>query len=235
VQQAAQPEGSQETGNNPKPNDTYGITLIVALLGAGTSILTLFVIGYQTFIFRGQHEIMEGQRRLMRRQANISSQQITLARDEFLASHRPHMTIHQVTLLPDYSGARPDEAPLEAEFAIINSGTSAGTVISSAVELSYLYYDEIMPLRRMRRNEVIIPVRYEMGMADTRRIKGDDLSGLAFDEAGDPGFTKKLYLRGWLLYADDRERRRTTYFCWEYDRALERFRLTDDSEANATY
>jgi len=61
AQQAVQPESSQKGGANPKPNDTYDVTLIVALLGAGTSIVTLFVIGYQTLIFRGQHKIMDRQ------------------------------------------------------------------------------------------------------------------------------------------------------------------------------
>lgn len=61
ARQGARPEGSQKAGYNPKTNDTYSITLIVTVLGAGTSILTLFVISYQTLIFRGQHKIMERQ------------------------------------------------------------------------------------------------------------------------------------------------------------------------------
>ena len=70
-QQATQGESDKGAANHPKSNNLDNISLLVAMLGAGGTILTLFVIGYQTFIFHGQRKIMGQQTDLLARQLNF--------------------------------------------------------------------------------------------------------------------------------------------------------------------
>jgi hypothetical protein len=83
IQQAMQSEGSHKSADSPKANDSDGITLIVAVLGAGTSIMTLFVVCYQTLIFRGQHKIME-------RQADIAERALVDVERPFIFAEVTH-------------------------------------------------------------------------------------------------------------------------------------------------
>jgi hypothetical protein len=70
-QQATPTEGDKKAADHPKSDDSNSVALIIAVLGAGGSILTLFVIGYQTHIFHGQRRIMGQQTDILARQLNI--------------------------------------------------------------------------------------------------------------------------------------------------------------------
>jgi hypothetical protein len=92
AQQPVQSESGQKGADNPKSNESNDATFIVAVLGTGTSILTLFVIGCQTFIFRGQHKIMD-------RQAAIADYQAKIANTQLMLTHRPRIIVRRVEML----------------------------------------------------------------------------------------------------------------------------------------
>jgi hypothetical protein len=58
-------------------------------------------------------------------QARVAQQTIDLARDEFLAAHRPELVVHSVRLLDPRAQS---SDPLAVQFGIINAGTSAAMI-----------------------------------------------------------------------------------------------------------
>lgn len=170
--------------------------------------------------------------RVSERQAKLTDDTIKLARDEFLASHRPELKIHSVRFLEFKNSPPPDQQPARAKFSIVNAGTAAGAVTGSAVYLDCIYPIDRPRLPELVRNDFIPPRRFDVGATDTFEIATDDMGGANLLGNKD----KVLYLSGWIVYEDGRGHARTTYFRREYlrDETL-RFDLVVAPDENCTY
>jgi hypothetical protein len=171
--------------------------------------------------------------------AYASFRGIALTRDEFLASHRPLLDIYAIRLLESDQSRPPDDQPLQAKFAVINAGTSAGRVTGSAVYLEYLPQTDMPRLPDLERNDVIYLRRYDVGSSDNAiPISSDRWGGGNHVNATKTG--KILYFSGWVAYKDERGYARTTYFCRQFSRFPNsnvdgRFVPVDDPECEKTY
>ena len=161
----------------------------------------------------------------------ISDKLLQLARDEFLASHRPELKIHSIRILEFDDSVAPDQQPLRVQFGVINAGTGAAVVTGSAVEFGYEYPDLRPYLPRLPRNDVIGLRRYDVGASDTIETVSDPDGGL--DHVSED-IGKVLYLAGWVGYDDGRGHARTTFFCRQYMRDRNSFAPVDDPDCEAT-
>jgi hypothetical protein len=170
------------------------------------------------------------------RQARLTGDTIALAREEFLASHRPLLVVHSACVLEADQSKLPDDQPLRVEFSVINAGTSACTATGSAVYLDVLYPIDRPYLPRLRQNDRISPRRYAVGATDTITVETDRHGYGNFIGNRE----KILYLSGWIVYEDSRGHPRTTFFCRQFNRFPEsnidgRFVPVDDPDCERTY
>jgi hypothetical protein len=101
--------------------------------------------------------------------AAAAKNSVDLSIKEFVVSHRPHLKVHFARLVPPDKN-RPDNEllRLRAKFAIINIGTSEGTITRSAVQLAYQYQTDRPFLPDLPRNDVVEPdIRLYSGMSVT--------------------------------------------------------------------
>ncbi len=166
------------------------------------------------------------------RQARLARESIALARDEFLASHRPELKIHSIRILDSDQSVSPDAQPVTVEFGIINAGTSAAHVTGSAVYLQYLWDEDRPYLPDLATNDLIVPQRYDVGATNTCKVSTDRWGGLNRVNEENP---KTLYLSGWVVYGDGSGRARTTFFCRQCEPDQTSFTLVSDPDCNWTY
>lgn len=126
-----------------------------------------------------------------------------------------------------------------AVLAVINAGTSAGSVTGSAVHLQYLPQTDGPHLPDLAKNDIIYLRRYDVGSSDNAiPVSTDRWGGLNHVNATVTG--KMLYFSGWVVYEDERGYARTTYFCRQFSRfpgsnVDGRFIPIDDPECEKTY
>lgn len=162
-------------------------------------------------------------------QGSLTLQSIELARQEFLASHRPHLKVHFPRIIAPEGGE-----PLKVEFGIINIGDSAGTIMGSVVCLEYLSSDDMPYLPDLAPNNVIRPRRFMPGATDSYFVSGDGDSGIVWaTDVFDGG--KILYFFGWIVYEDELKVPRTMFFCRCFSKTLGRFTPVEDPEYDSNY
>jgi hypothetical protein len=193
--------------------------------GAVTAVATLAIAGFTLILWLATS-----------RQARLTGDTIALAREEFLASHRPLLVVHSARVLDADQSKSPDDQPLRVEFSVINAGTSAGTAMGSAVYLDVRYPIDRPYLPRLPRNDRISPRPYGVGATDTITVETDRYGYGNF--VGNPA--KIPYLSGWIVYEDRRGHARTTYFCRQFNRFPGsnidgRFVPVDDPDCEKTY
>jgi hypothetical protein len=189
---------------------------------------------------------------IMRCQLAAMTDQTKLAREEFLASHRPLIVVHSVRLLQiDDARARDKNVPV-VEFALVNAGTAGCDITGSRVLLAYSrieFRPRIPDIERYRgvnkcaihtghfavgatNNSVTVEAHPENSehYKNAHFIQGFGATTRASEEPDWP-----LYFSGWVAYREASGNTRTTYFSRVYDRHSDRFERTGDPDENATY
>jgi hypothetical protein len=217
AQQPVQPESGQKGANNPKSNESDDATLIVAVLGAGISILTFFVIGYQTFIFRGQHKIMD-------RQAGIADYQAKIAHTQLMLTHRPRIIVRRVEML-----VFNPEVPVTIRYTFVNTGETEAKLVEwslgCAVVQAGANFSDRLPKRRPHASRH--PITLQAGeplqedYADTI-----PLEMTRFHSIRDTGLVLLFY--GTIAYRDGVGSIKYTGFVRRFNPRTSRFHLTDD-------
>jgi hypothetical protein len=158
------------------------------------------------------------------RQARLSREAIDLARSEFVATHRPKLRVRNVVL----------ENPLRAELRrwyvfepgqgvqghlyVGNIGDSAAMIINSHCRV--FWTKEPLPMERPYENEIGNDFLGHAVLAAGAATIGTFFSfELIQDEAHAIGLGRdgwKLYVMGWVTYADATATPRRTSFCREY-------------------
>jgi hypothetical protein len=197
--------------------------------GAVTAVATLIIGAFTLVLWLATST----QARLTGKTARLIEKQIKLAREEFIASHRPIMVVHAVRLLDLDSARAHHEQPLCAEFRVINAGTSACRVTGSAVYLDILPELDRPYLPELPPNGLVPARRYDVGTTDKVLVGTTDIRGADLFFGTDD---RPAYLSGWIVYEDNAGSARTTFFCRQCtDRFERRFVPADDPDCERTY
>jgi hypothetical protein len=155
-------------------------------------------------------------------QARLTRRAVTLARDEFVSTHRPKLIVREILMLEHID-------PIRVRFVIANSGTTKARIIESHVEIQYLSANILLPLQ---------PVEYANEIGATRLKPGSRIfhehSNTIVEHPEDfqpnqPGDTY-LYFRGFIVYAGSSGTLYRTGFCRRYNSRDKRFRIVEDSD-----
>jgi hypothetical protein len=229
---------SHEADEGHKPQTVWG-WITGTPESAGTIILCFITLGLSLVtggLYIATVRIARGSEEASAAALTASTTATNLAREEFLASHRPELKIHFIRILEFEPKPPPDEQAVRVKFGVMNIGTSKAFVTGSAVYLEYLYRTDLRYLPELKRNDEIAPRRFMVGATDSYIISGDRWSGSIHVHGAHMGPEfKKLYLYGWIVYEDALKAPRTMYFCRRYRPKLGRFVPVDDPDYEGTY
>lgn len=156
--------------------------------------------------------------------AAVTARQINLARDEFLATHRPKVIVHSFEATHDNNGA------IGASFTLVNTGVSAARItdISAMIVLSR----DLRPGIQMPRKE--LNKTLVSGEPWIWAVFGDLTASIIVEKFNKPTDVP-LWCMGRITYADQRGRKRETGFCRMYDVRGERWIKSPESDYEYAY
>ena len=161
-------------------------------------------------------------------QSFLLRQQVRVARQEFIATHRPKLVIRQISNLGTFE--RDNMTWMNVECMIANVGDSDGDMIDSSYGIEFSEGKEFGPFPTAPFNKH----KFQPGGQLLTRIVSvmDDAAaaGLAHLEESKGSSGRTLYFRGSLLYADSNGVARRTFFLRRYDYASKRFWPTMDPD-----
>jgi hypothetical protein len=149
--------------------------------------------------------------------------EIDRAEKTFLFGNRPKLEIKFVewTLVED---------KIAITFSIVNSGTSAARVTESAAHVGVFEPNDWTNPNDYGLNSVIQDRRFLPGATDRYTVVAER-AGL-FDAYASGSSQVRLY--GYVVYCDDADNPRTTYFCRVHDRDRDRFVPPDNPDYDST-
>ncbi|MBZ9706928.1 hypothetical protein LB543_09370 [Mesorhizobium sp. ESP7-2] len=213
-QQAAAEDAAQDREN--EGGETLWQRTISDPLALYTGMLTIFtgILGVSTILLWVE-----------------TRQSVRLAREEFVASHRPRIVVREVHEPTTYGPSM-----FTISFTLANVGESRGTVIDCDVFGEFAYTPTFLDVPRPRREPRIDPFpdvpsiplaageSITMGFPFHDVMTDDDRIQKSSDPRGLPFFV------GRIVYVDDNQVRRNTVFRRRYNPATRRFRAWDDPE-----
>ncbi len=152
--------------------------------------------------------------------ASISRQtdaSVNLARDEFIASHRPIMKVKLVNLVEI------DDECAGVQFTVVNMGQTTAHIVGSCAMADFFSETNWPHPNDYGINNVIPPRRFVNGATDTYTIGTADPIGFMTVHAGEAEAALQLRFYGYIVYRDDLDNVRTTYFCRRYNPRWDRF------------
>ena len=209
---------------------------LIRLVRDPLTVATVLLVGLTAWYARN----VSRQTSAIAESAKAATESVNLARDEFVASHRPRLRVRNVVIDPmeHIPGWGIGEIPIGAglvkgSFLVANHGDTRAYVIEC---YSRVYVGaEVLPLARPH-EEAIPHLRPREGIESgyARKYWVDQDKGVvlrndvATEIAQDRG--SKLYIMGWIVYEDSTGVRRRTAFCRKYDATRCRFYPVDDAD-----
>ena len=162
--------------------------------------------------------------------------QITLAHEEFVASHRPKFVIREPHLAVIHCPADPPEkVDYQIRFALTNAGETEGTLVESFVVVMEMSKDGWTHLGVEGTHDFFGHIALPAGghreiTIDMRpKISETITKNLTFHRQY-PEWNEILFLRGTVVYGDENGINRRTAFCRHLEYSTLRFRRTDDPD-----
>jgi hypothetical protein len=164
------------------------------------------------------------QSRDVKRQLSGMQASINLARDEFIASHRPVMKVKLVNLV------QIEDERAGVQFTVVNMGQTVAHVTGSCAKADFFGETDWPHPDDYGVDNVIPPGRFENGVTGTYTISTVHPVGLMAIHAGEAEATLQLRFYGYIVYSDDSGNLRTTYFCRRYNPRWDRFDPVDRTD-----
>jgi hypothetical protein len=153
------------------------------------------------------------------RAARGAKDALDLARAEFIPTHRPLMKVKLMELV------EVDGEEAGVRFTVVNQGVSTAHVIRSCAKADFFGATD-WPHPNDYGVDNTIPVRrFVTGAADTYTIHTVQPVSFVSIHAGAEFGSLRFY--GYIVYRDDLENVRTTYFCRQYNMGADRFDLAE--------
>jgi len=188
---------------------TAELAIFTARLFYATGALVIATIGLLAFA--------AVQSRDVKRQLSSMQASINLARDEFIASHRPIMKVKLVNLI-EIEGERAG-----VQFTVVNMGQTVAHVTGSCAKADFFSETDWPHPNDYGVDNIIPPRRFINGATDTYTINTVRPVGLMTVHAGEDEAKLQLRFYGYIVYSDDSGNIRTTYFCRRYNPRWDRF------------
>lgn len=208
------------------------MTQHATVLGTVVSAIAAIIIAWFTIVLA---RATTGMLNAASEQGRLTQKSIDLARDEFSATHRPEVIVHNFQVFRKTFG---EEEAIGARFVVVNSGTSDATILDIAGTIfrtAYLRPSSSMPSigyagRSLKSGEFLNEVEISGTPPDTAEVDFEAGFGSP-SAAGDA----KLWCIGRIVYADTQGRRRETGFCRSYDTVNERWVKEPASDYEYSY
>jgi hypothetical protein len=193
-------------------NTAYSGDEDTSFISALTSVGQLVVLVFQALIFWRQSKLMTTQTELITTQTNELKTQTTLNQQNYIASHPPLIRVRPiltVSIPTDDYGAL---TVTVARIPIVNIGSTNANIIAFGVVMFEMDFDGSMKSRWIpEAKDYAITLKPR----DTHEFYGTGSSGLV-EYNIPPSYEGWLYVRGEIVYTDDRGTVRTTSFVRKY-------------------
>jgi hypothetical protein len=189
-------------------------TFIEAHNGAFTALATAAVAWFTWTLWQSSEKMWDA-----------TSSALNLARQEFIASHRPLLKVKLVQLVEG------ENERAAINFTVVNVGKSNAYVIGSCAKADFFFPSAFPHPNDYGVNNVVRPRRFVSGATDKYTISTEQHRGL-IEVYAEGMQTLRLY--GYIVYKDASENVRTTYFCRAYDRDRDRFDPVDRPDYDST-
>jgi hypothetical protein len=161
------------------------------------------------------------------KQARLTKEVIDLTRAEQISNYRPRLRVRNIVVTPanrtlvERIGIFQPNHPVKGQLYVVNFGGSPANITES--HCIVFWNDSGLPMRRPYEggngNNQIPTTRLEAGQSTSGIFLSDELMSDRTNTIG----TKivhglRLYVMGWIEYADDRGIKRRTSFCREFQR-----------------
>ncbi len=185
------------------------ISLATAFVGVGQLVL----LAVQSFIFYRQANLMNTQKNLMNAQTNEIKTQTTLALQSYIATHPPLIRVRPIMNVVTPFNEGVGTIITIVRIPIINIGSTNATVVSIGAVMFEMQPDGHIktPWTPEGKEQKISMVPGHLHV-----LQGDSSNGI-LEYKLTPNSNNVLYLRGEIVYTDDRGTIRTTSFIRNYE------------------
>jgi hypothetical protein len=160
----------------------------------------------------------------------ITKESIQLAREEFVATHRPRIFVWQV----DFSDGSPTESePITVAFRYVNGGDSTAYIHEIGVRLIPLEAPLLRSGISFKPEFIEPPITLESGSFEFKYLAPVDPSNPLITNA--LSGVHKLICVGYIVYKDGAGTIRHTGFCRQYDPSSKRWHNMDDAQYEYAY
>lgn len=233
------PPETEAHQSDHKPSQEARIADATVALAVITGTLAFFtaLLWYATYALakdaraNGERQATETKAALTiaRDTANAAARSAQLARDEFIASHRPRLKLREAYAIYGENGAE-----VVVRFAIANVGNSRATVVESALDVQYetpdkFSFDPIFLPASAGKND-IGPVAIEAGAHHVGDVRSSRETVWPM-----PGGSLNLCLSGHIVYQDERGVMRHLGIRRWYDHVSCRFGRRDEESDQLDY
>ncbi len=204
-----------------------GINLTTAFVGVGQLVL----LAVQCVIFYRQSNLMNNQTNLMNAQTNEIKTQTTLALQSYIATHPPLIRVRPIVNVVTYLNEEETLKITIVRIPIINIGSTNATVISVGAVMF-----EMEPDGRIKTRWTPEGKEYKISMVpgNLHVLQADSSNGI-LEYKLILNSNNALYLRGEILYTDDRGTIRTTSFVRRYNEMKRGFLKLNKADVLAEY
>jgi hypothetical protein len=178
--------------------------------GAITAIATGFIAWFTWILYT-----------VSREQSRLTDAALKLARDEFDASHRPHLVIRDLT--------REGNA---ITYLLVNIGDAPGTIVESRIVAEFIpLRDRVQPLNSAAHNDL---GRLSFEVGDAKDLTYNLPAEITFDMMFPIGVSLQpagqIFFGGTIVYSDNRGQRRRTLFRRYWNPGAKRFSYVKDGD-----
>jgi hypothetical protein len=157
--------------------------------------------------------------------------QLGLAREEFISTHRPKITVYSLA----FAGSMSDPKPIPISFRYVNSGDSDALVTGVGSQIFHLTPTIMLPGEIQFRDEKIEPpISVPSGMHGIKLTLATIRPAVILAAGARPD-TEKIVCVGYVLYRDGNGTRRQAGFCREFNLATGRWTKMQDDEYEYSY
>jgi len=188
--------------------------------GAVTAVATAFIAAFTIILAR-----------VTGKQARLTREAIDLARQEFISTHRPRITIYSLA----FGGSMADANPVPISFRYVNSGDSDAKITGVGSRIFHLRAGDMLPGEiQFKHEEITPPIDVPSGM-HCIKLTLDTMRPATVLAAGAKSDTEKIVCVGHVFYRDGNGTRRQSGFCREFDLATGRWIKMQDDEYEYSY